>query len=156
MIIDMTQYISLEGFDALQSEILSALDQFQVLEDNKNKSYIIWQERTENLPLTSLVQNTKQWIIDEFKREMYDHVEKITFIIYDNNNTPWNELNVMDEFVYVRPNLDNDLVVAGTLVESRAAMWSLQDTVLETKTQGYAVLFEGIFTDAFRERLKNV
>lgn len=152
----MTQYISLAGFDSLQDEVLSALEQFQVIENNDNKSYIIWQERTENLPLTNLIPKTKQWIIDEFKREMFAHVEKITFIVFDKNNTPWGSLGMMSEFVYVRPNLDTPTYINGELLESRAAMWDLRDIVTDSRTTGYAVLFEGIFTDHFREKLNRV
>ena len=118
-------------------------------------------------PLLDLLPGFLNWLKHDLKIKVpvFEHVEKVTFIVCDANGMSWDhkDLDCMSEFIYIRPNLEKPVYIwdsknkTKTYVNSRAAMWDVDSWVgaEQIMQQSYAVRIEGIFTDFMREEIKN-
>lgn len=124
--------------------------------------------REQDQPLLNLMPGVCAWLKQDIKvkNNIFEHVEKVTFIVCDANGITWDhkDLDCMEEFIYIRPNLEKSMYIwdpvhkTKTYINSRIATWDVDSWIgtEQIPVQTYAVRLEGIYTEEFRQKIKNV
>ena len=118
-------------------------------------------------PLLESMPNVLDWLKVDLKVTVpiFQHLEKVTFIVCDPNGIPWDhkDLDCMSEFIYVRMNLEKPSYLWDPIkktkfyINSRAAYWNPNYWFGEEQipVQTVSIKIEGIFTEYFRNEIKN-
>lgn len=129
---------------------------------------LIGRVREQDQPLVELMPGLCNWLKYDLKvkNRVFEHIEKITFIVCDANGITWDhkDLDCMEDFIYIRPNLEKPCYIwdpktkTKTYINSRAATWNVNSWTgaEQINYQTYALRLEGIYTEEFRQKIKNV
>lgn len=129
---------------------------------------LIGRVREQDQPLLELMPGISDWLKNDLKvkNKVFAHIEKVTFIVCDANGITWDhkDLDCMEDFIYIRPNLEkpvyiwNPITKTKTYVNSRAVSWDANSWIgaEQINSQTYALRLEGIYTEEFRQKIKNV